>query len=320
MADAGDVLPPGTRLAEFEIERYLNAGGFGVTYLAWDRSLDTRRVVKEYLPREWGTRRRDGTVGPRTSGDDEKGYEWGLKRFVEEAQKLARFKDPHIVHVYRVIEAWGTAYMVMEHVEGRTLRAEAKATGSWSESRVRHLLEGLLDALSAVHAAGMLHRDIKPENVMVRPDGSPVLIDFGSARQAVGAHSGTLTGVLTPGYAPLEQYPPGKNQGAWTDIYSLGAVAYWALSGVEPDVATERVEEDRLRPLSAVARVGVSTGLASAVDASLRVFRQDRPQSVEEWRAQLASTGQVQGGEGPSADGDSARRWRRSAALAVGLW
>ena len=127
MTEASDVLPPGTRLEEFEIERYLNAGGFGVTYLARDLSLDARRVVKEYLPREWATRRQDWTVGPRTDGNEN--YAWGLKHFLAEARMLARFRDPRIVHVYRVIEAWGTAYMVMEHVEGRTLRAEVEATG-----------------------------------------------------------------------------------------------------------------------------------------------------------------------------------------------
>ena len=296
MTEASDVLPPGTRLEEFEFERDLGTGGFGVTYLARDLSLDARRVVKEYFPRDWGTRRQDGTVGPRTYGDEnEKIYKWGLERFLDEARILARFKDPHIVHVYRVIEAWGTAYMVMEHVEGRTLREEVKATGLLSESRVRDLLDGLLEGLSVVHSKDMLHRDIKPENVMVRPDGTPVLIDFGSARYVTGSRSQALTIVLTMGYAPLEQHH-GQKQGPWTDIYSLGAVAYWALSGKEPEVATYRSEEDTLRPLASVAPGRVSDELSSAVDAALQVFGRNRPQSLEEWRALL------DGGAGPSAD------------------
>ena len=220
--------------------------------------LDTWRAVKEYLP-DWATRRRDGTVGPKTSGHAED-YRWGLERFLEEAARLARFRHPHIVQVLRVFEADGTAYMVMEYVEGRTLAAEVDEEGALTERRVREVLHALTDGLSAVHATGLLHRDIKPANVMVRPDGTPVLIDFGAARQAMGLHSRTLTGVLTPRYAPIEQYPPGVNQGAWTDIYALGAVAYWALSGVEPEVATERVQGDRLRPVSAVARVRVRGG------------------------------------------------------------
>ena len=308
MTETGDVLPPGTRLEEFEIERYLNAGGFGVTYLARDLSLDARRVVKEYLPREWATRRQDGTVGPRTGGD-ETDYEWGLQRFLDEARMLARFRDPHVVHVYRVIEAWGTAFIVMEHVEGRTLRAEVEAAGLLSESRVRELLAGLLAGLSVVHRTEMLHRDIKPENVMVRPDGTPVLIDFGSARYATGSRSRALTSVLTLRYAPLEQHH-GQNQGPWTDIYSLGAVAYWALSGEEPDVATVRVEEDNLRPLSSLVPGRVSDELSSSVDTALQVFARDRPQSLDEWRKLLETTG---------GSSRSPRRWWPAAAVAVGL-
>ena len=298
MADAGDVLSPGTRLEEFEIERCLNAGGFGVTYLALDLSLDVRRVVKEYLPREWGARRQDGTVGPRT-GRDEEDYQWGLERFLQEGRILARFQDLHIVQVCQVIEAWGTAYMVMEYVEGRTLRAEVKATGLLSEARIRHLLEELTDGLATVHAErGMLHRDIKPDNVIVRPDGRPVLIDFGAARQAMGVHSQTVTGVLTPRYAPIEQYPPGRNQGPWTDIYSLGALAYWAVTGQEPDVSTERVQEDRLPPLSSAAAGRVSGELAAAVDAALRVYPQDRPQNLNAWRALFEGRDPRLGGSG----------------------
>ena len=232
MTDAGDALAAGTRLGEIEIERVLGAGGFGVTYLARDLGLDTWRAVKEYLPRDWGTRRQDGTVGPRTGGDSED-YRWGLERFLDEARILARFDHRHLVRVHRVFEARGTAYMVTEYVEGRTLAAEVASAGPLSEGRVRELLLALtgVDGLSAVHAAGLLHRDIKPGNVMVRPDGTPVLIDFGAARQAMGRHSRSVTAVLTPGYAPIEQYSVRGHQGPWTDIYALGALAYWALGG-----------------------------------------------------------------------------------------
>ena len=120
MTDTGDVLAPGTRLGELEIDRVLGSGGFGITYLARDLSLDTWRAVKEYLPRDWGTRRKDGTIGPRTGGDEED-YQWGLERFLDEARILARFDHRHLVRVHRVFEARGTAYMVTEYVEGRTL-------------------------------------------------------------------------------------------------------------------------------------------------------------------------------------------------------
>ena len=286
MTDLGDALAPGTRLDEFEIERVLGAGGFGVTYLARDLSLDTWRAVKEYLPRDWAARRGDGTIGPRTGADAED-YEWGLTRFLEEARILARFDHPHLVRVYRVFEAQGTAYMVTEYVEGETLAAGLKESGPWPEPQVRELLDALTEGLSAVHGEGLLHRDIKPGNVMVRPDGTPVLIDFGAARQAMGRQSRSVTAVLTPGYAPIEQYSPRGNQGPWTDIYALGALAYEALSGQAPDDATERVAEDPLRPLAEAAALPVSAAMEAAVDAALAVHKQDRPQSLDALRALL---------------------------------
>ena len=292
MTDTGDALTPGTRLGELEIERVLGAGGFGVTYLTRDLSLDAWRAVKEYLPRDWGTRLRDGTIGPRTGADAED-YQWGLTRFLEEARMLARFDHPNLVRVYRVFEAQGTAYMVTEYVEGKTLSAALQASGPWSERQVRELLDALTDGLAAVHGAGMLHRDIKPGNVMVRPDGTLVLIDFGAARQAMGRQSRSVTAVLTPGYAPIEQYSPRGNQGPWTDIYALGALAYEALSGQVPEDATERVLEDRLRPMGKVAPQGVSAGLAAGIDAALAVDGRDRPQSLGAWRELLAGTAGV---------------------------
>jgi len=282
-----DALVPGTRLGELEIECVLGMGGFGITYLARDVYLDASRAVKEYLPRDWGTRRLDGTVGPRTAGDDED-YRWGLERFVNEARILARFKsEKHILSVHRFFEANGTAYLVTEYVEGRTLAEEVKAEGLLSEARTREVLFALTEGLSEVHEAGLLHRDIKPGNVMMRADGTPVLIDFGSARQAMGRHSRSMTAVLTPGYAPIEQYSPRGNQGPWTDIYALGAIAYWALSGRLPDDATERVRTDGLSPLAEAVPGQVSKELAAAVDAALAVNEEDRPQSLEAWRTLL---------------------------------
>ena len=287
-----EVLTPGTRIEEFVIERELQSGGFGVTYLAEDRSLGRRVAIKEYLPREWGARRADGSVGPRSSSF-EQDYRWGLTRFLEEARTLARLDHPRIVRVHRVIEAWGTAYMVMEYVEGRNLEEALQAEGPWPESRMRALLEVLLPGLELVHGAGLIHRDIKPANVMLRGDGTPVLIDFGAARYAAGVHSRSLTSVLTPGYAPHEQYhqTAGK-QGPWTDVYALGAVAYRALSGRKPVEAPTRVESaarkqaDPLAPVSQAASGGVSEAFERAVTAALAVWPEDRPRDVVAWRAQ----------------------------------
>ena len=342
VTDGGDALAPGTRLGELEIERVLGAGGFGVTYLARDLGLDAWRAVKEYLPLDWGGRGPDGTVGPRTERNA-KDYRWGLEKFLEEARTLERFRHPHIVQVYRVFEAGGTAYMVMEYVEGRSLASKVKAGGSLPEAEVRKVLLALTDGLSNVHAVDdLLHRDISPDNVILRPDGTPVLIDFGAARHGLGEHSGSLTSVLKPGYAPLEQYPPGRGQGPWTDIYALGALAYYALSGEAPTVATERTREDPLPRLSEVAPRGVSRSLASAVDAALAVYAEDRPQNLAEWTALLAGrpavavpAGSGRGGaagsraapRGGDVDAssvrsrrpESRRRWLAGAAAAAGL-
>ena len=288
--DPRGVLAPGTPLLEFEIERVLGSGGFGVTYLARDRSLRRAVALKEYLPQDWASRRGSGMVGPHSGSEAD--YQWGLDRFLREAQTLARFRHPSIVSVLRIFEANGTAYLVMEYVEGprgeaRSLEQDLEQEGVLPETRVRELLLALTEGLAPVHTAGLLHRDIKPANVMLRADGSPVLIDFGAARQATGQRSRALTQVLTPGYAPIEQYSSTGNQGPWTDVYALGAVGYLALSGVMPVEAPARMEEDPLPSLAAVVRQPVSRGLAHAVDEALRVFGGDRPQDLASWRQLL---------------------------------
>ena len=197
----GDALAPGTRLEQFVIERFLGLGGLGVTYLARDESLGVWRALKEYLPDVWGVRRADGTVGPRVEAYAED-YSWGLDQFLREARILARLESRHIRHVvrvYQVFPAFGTAYMAIEYVDGRTLEAEVESEGPLSEERVRGLLGALTEGLSAVHAEGILHRDITPRNVMIRDDGTPVLIDFGAARQATGDRSGGCPSVSDAG-------------------------------------------------------------------------------------------------------------------------
>lgn len=280
-----DVLAVGTPLEEFVIERVLGQGGFGVTYLARDVSLDAWRAVKEYLPREFGMRRGDGGVGPRSETDAD-AYQWGLTRFLTEARVLARFDHQHIVRVYRVFEAHGTAYLVMEYVDGRSLKQEIEAGGVLADDVVREILLAITESLAAVHDAGLLHRDIKPDNVMLRPDGTPVLIDFGAARQMTGRSRSVM--VVSDGYAPIEQYSEQQeSQGPWTDIYALGAVAYVALTGQVPPRAPDRVRNDRLPRVTDASGQPVRAGLASAVDAALAVDEADRPQDVVQWRTML---------------------------------
>ena len=177
--------------------------------------------------------------------------------------------------------------MVMEYVKGRSLGEELESAGRLGEERVRAIVEGLADGLEAVHAAGLLHRDLKPDNVMLDAHGgSPVLIDFGAARQYVGRESRPLTEVLTPGYAPFEQYQSKGRQGPWTDIYSLGALAYACLSGRVPDDAPDRVLEDLL-PSVGKETQGLSRELVAAVDAALAVDARDRPRDTAALRRLL---------------------------------
>lgn len=286
MTTVNESLPVGTRLGELEVKHELGSGGFGITYLAMDLALQRSVAIKEYLPREWGARAVDGTVGPRSAAASDD-YRWGLTRFIGEARALAKLNHSQIVRVHRVMEARGTAYLVMEYVEGQSLAERLAEKGPMSEDQVKPMLRALAEGLAAVHEAGLLHRDIKPANVMLRQDRSPVLIDFGAARHQMGEHSQTLTAVLTPGYAPVEQYSNAIRQGPWTDIYALGAVAYAALTGRAPKDAIERVYEDQLQPVEQAAPAPVSDRLAAAVGSALMVNARSRPQDLATWRVIL---------------------------------
>lgn len=287
---SGPAIPSGTRLREFVIDEVLGTGGFGITYLARDLTLRRCVAIKEYLPQAWGVRVAGGGIEPRSVADSDD-FRWGLRQFIKEARALARLDHPRIVRVHRVIEARGTAYLVMEHVDGVSLAATLKARGSLSERRVLSLLDSLAEGLEAVHAAGLLHRDIKPTNILMRRDGTPVLIDFGAAQRQVGERSGALRSILTPGYAPLEQYPstkPGaRNEGPWTDIYSLGAVGYAVLTGRTPPAAIERVTQPRDALDDLGVTVPVSGALSAAIRESMRVDASQRPRNVAEWRSML---------------------------------
>ena len=280
-------LPPGTRVQDFEFHRILGHGGFGITYLGWNVALDIPVAIKEYLPADLAMREQDMSVLPKSSGD-EADFHWGLDRFLDEARVMARFKHPNIVQVQHFFQAHGTAYIVMEYVEGETLSDLLKRRGTLTENELKNILLPLLAGLVEVHEAGILHRDIKPGNILLRAaDGSPVLVDFGAARQAVGARSRSVTAVLTPGYAPIEQYSSRGHQGPWTDIYALGGVCYQALTGTIPDEAMDRIRQDPLIPITHSAKGKVTDSFLSAIDWSLRVEEADRPQGVRVWRSAL---------------------------------
>jgi hypothetical protein len=283
MSDNVQALTPGTRLGDYRLDAVIGHGGFGITYRAFDTQLAKFVAIKEYLPVEFAVRGGDGKVVPRATRFAED-FAWGRERFLDEARALARFRHPHIVPVLRYFEANGTAYTVMEFEDGKNVGELLRQPGGGLPADdVLRLADGLLGGLSAVHAQGFLHRDIKPSNVIIRRDGVPVLIDFGAARQAIGERSRTLTGVLTPQYAPIEQYSMDGKQGAWSDIYAAAAVLHHAIAGQPPPEAAARVGVDPYRPLVAAHAGRFKPTFLNAIDRALAFTPADRPQTVAEW-------------------------------------
>lgn len=288
-----NALPSGHQLHWYQIDRILGQGGFGITYLAHDTNLNQRVAIKEYLPAELAVRDQDFSVHPTSSAHSEM-YQWGLERFVTEGQTLARFDHPNIVRVLTVFEAGNTAYMVMRYEDGSTFADRVKGRKTLSEEQLRRIFLPLLDGLERVHNEYFIHRDIKPPNIFIREDGSPVLIDFGSARQAVGAGTRTLTTLISPGYAPFEQYSNrADEQGPWTDIYALAATMYRGMVGVAPPDAVERShmlhanEPDPYQPAVEVGHGHYSQPFLAMVDWGLQFRRQNRPPSIAAWRKAL---------------------------------
>src|SRR5687768_4399645 len=199
-------LPIGTRLAEFEIREVIGEGGFGIVYLAFDHSLQRTVAIKEYMPSALAARANDQTVSVRSKRHAE-AFGAGLRSFINEARLLAQFDHPALVKVYRFWEQHGTAYMTMRYYEGRTFKAVVRDNPELvTEAWLKRLLRPVLGALDVLYAAKILHRDVSPENIMIQPNGEPVLLDFGAARQIVQDMAQSLTVILKPGFAPVEQY------------------------------------------------------------------------------------------------------------------
>jgi serine/threonine protein kinase len=303
-----DALPLQYRLNIYLVERILGRGGFGITYLARDTNLDTHVAIKEYLPVEVATREAVSTVRPKLNSQRDR-YGWGLERFIVEARTLARFDHPSIVRVHTLFEANGTAYMVMRFEEGDNFATLLERRGTIPEEELLAILLPILDGLELVHNANFIHRDIKPDNIHIRLDGTPVLLDFGSARQASGKPR-TMTVVVAHGYAPFEQYDGNaESQGPWTDIYGLGATCYRAIAGIAPIDAIARVRgrlgsaSDALVPAKTIGKGRYSERFLSAIDAALQFAEKDRPKTVAEWRRQI-----VGGRRAASTAAESAQR------------
>ena len=284
-----DALPPGTRFGEFEILRVLGVGGFGIVYLTQDHSLERQVALKEYMPAALASRGVGPMITVRSASFAET-YAIGLRSFVNEARLLARFDHPSLVKVYRFWEDNATAYMVMPYLQGITLRDARKAmTHAPDEAWILGVIHPMLDALELLHREGVYHRDIAPDNILLPPVGQPILLDFGAARHVISDRTQSLTAILKPSYAPIEQYAEmtQMRQGPWTDIYALGAVMHFLLFGVPPAPATARAMQDDPEPIEQRLVPGVSQRLLDAVGWTLRVRPLERPQNVAELRAAL---------------------------------
>ncbi|MBX9590419.1 MAG: serine/threonine protein kinase [Hyphomonadaceae bacterium] len=284
-------LPEGTELVgDYRIKRVLGAGGFGITYLADEKALARLVTIKEYFPADFAARRATN-ASPRSqevAGD----YQWGLDRFIDEAQTLARFDHPNIVRVHRYFRANNTAYMVLHFEEGGSFKSWLKGLRrAPRQAELDTMVAPLLDALEIIHRANFLHRDIAPDNIMVRKDGSPVLIDFGSARGQIASHSRTVSALVKPGYSPYEQYATtSSSQGPWTDIYALGATLYHAIAGKRPPDAPSRVVSDEYVKAAEAALSAYRSGFLGAIDKALQLEVGERPQSIAQWRGDLFAT------------------------------
>jgi Protein kinase domain len=283
-------LPQGTDLVgDYRIERVLGAGGFGITYLATETQLARPVTIKEYFPVDFAARDPTEDVCPRSRGSRDD-YAWGLQRFLDEAKTLAKFRHPNIVGVHRYFEAKQTAYIVQHYEEGASLKGWLDKLGrAPRQDELDRIVAPLLDALEVIHAADFLHRDIAPDNIIIRSDGTPVLIDFGSARSDIARHSKVVSALVKPGYSPYEQYATsGRQQGPWTDIYALGATLYHAISGRRPLEAPSRMLADELEPARHVARASYRAEFLRAIDRALALDVTERPRSIADWRAELA--------------------------------
>jgi TPR repeat protein len=286
-------LPPGTHLHEFVIERVLGAGGFGITYLARDVSLNRQVVIKENLPTQFAWRETaTGTVRPRhTSGGDADDYEWSMKNFLREAETLASLDHPGIVRVLRKFETNGTAYFVMPFVEGvpfdGLIAQRQQKNQQFSEEELRGLLERMLDALGYLHDRGIYHRDIKPGNILISNNGVPALIDFGSARQRLSERS--MTVIESAGYTPFEQLQSRGNVGPWSDLYALGGTLCKALTGEAPPKANDRAFDDPFIPLADRQELAgcYSPAFLMSIDKALASRVVDRWQNSGEWLVSL---------------------------------
>ena len=281
-------LPAGTVLKKrYVLGRVLGDGGFGITYIGYDKALKRKVAVKEFFPNECVTRQKgEKTVTP-LSGERAVRYENGLKSFTEEAQRLANLGSVEgVVNVFDVFADNGTAYIVMEYLSGDTVAQIVETSHQLGFGKTMNIIVPVLRSLIKIHKAGIIHRDVSPQNIIRTKEGKIVLIDFGAARQNSLSMSKSVSIILKQGYAPIEQYDNKLKQDTWTDVYAVAATMYYMLTGITPEYANSRLLEDTLLPISEI-REGLPPELDEILDKALAVRPEERTQTAQELLDQI---------------------------------
>jgi serine/threonine protein kinase len=286
---ANQPLPNGFTLEEYTIDRQLSLGGFSIVYLATDAA-GQQVAIKEYLPNSLALRT-SGEINPVISAEHLGAFRYGMKCFFEEGRALARLSHPNVIRVLNFFRANETVYMVMEYEHGRTLQEFIqKHQGHISERFIRGVFTRMLNGLREVHSNKLLHLDLKPSNIYLRGDNTPVLIDFGAARQTLATDQPILKPMYTPGFASPEHYGSRKDLGPWSDIYSVGASMYACLAGSAPQAADLRMKKDTLAPAMMRWDGQFSDRLLEIIDWCLNLNHLYRPQSVFALQKALVET------------------------------
>lgn len=287
--------PPHRLHHQYIVGRVLGHGSFGITYLAYDRGLGTKVAIKEYFPLEYASRNStDMSVVPH-EGEKRELFFSGKKKFIAEARLLSTLRSPHIIRIRHFFEEGNTAYFVMEYLEGQTLKDYLTGQGGRvSFETLRPILNALLNALEEVHSHNSFHRDIKPANIYMTVQNHPILLDFGSARQEQASSAGTTISLLTPGFAPIEQYSPHGIQGPWTDVYGVAATIYFALTGRIPAFPQDRLTQDAELQLPSQLGAKIRSEDEAWLLKGLELRWNDRPSSVAEWRRAMPAPPQPQ--------------------------
>ncbi len=282
-------LDPGTTLSSgrYRVGQVVGAGGFGVTYSAWDTELVRRVAIKEYMPGEFSTRMPGSTIITIYGGEKHQQFESGMLKFHDESERLAKFTEvPGIVQIYDCFFENNTAYIVTEFLRGETLDERIRREGKLPVSEAIEIIVPVLDALTEVHKEQIIHRDIAPNNIFLTSDGKVKLLDFGAARTATGSHSKSLTVLYKEGFTAEEQYQSNGTQGPWTDVYSAAATLYKALTGNTPDGALERRLKDKL-PAPSKLGVSIPKKVDTAILNALNVNYKIRTQTAEAFKKEL---------------------------------